>query len=85
MFGLRVVLASVLVSYTLQSAAHKEDLISSSSPLFYLFAIISFSLSCFAGVCSGLTVGYMAISKTEMQLWVNSEDEYERRVAAPIL
>ena len=56
-----------------------------SSPLFYIFAVISFCLACFAGICSGLTVGYMSISKTEMQIWVNSEDEYERKTAKPIL
>lgn len=27
----------------------------------------------------------MSISKTEMQIWVNSDSEYERRVARPIL
>ena len=73
MFGLRIILGTILVSYTLQSASD-EPLIPSSSPLYYMFAFISFALSCFAGVCSGLTVGYMAISKTEMQLWVNSDN-----------
>jgi len=77
-------MAAVLVSYTMQSAVD-EPLIPTSSPLFYLYALISFLLSCFAGVCSGLTVGYMSISKTEMQIWVNSESEYERKVARPIL
>lgn len=74
MFGHRIILGTILVSYTIQSGGHSEPLIPSSSPLFYIYALFSFSLSCFAGVCSGLTVGYMAISKTEMQLWVNSED-----------
>jgi hypothetical protein len=64
MFGHRIILGTILVSYTLQSGGHDEPLIPSSSPLFYIYAIISFTLSCFAGVCSGLTVGYMAVSKT---------------------
>lgn len=80
-----MMLAAVLVSYTLQSGTHKEELIHPDSPIFYLFALISFALSCFAGICSGLTVGYMSISQTEMQIWVNSEDEYKRKVAKPIL
>lgn len=84
MLNLRATLAVVLVSYTLQSGGD-EPLIPSSSPLFYIYALISFLLSCFAGVCSGLTVGFMSISKTEMQIWVNSDNEYERRVARPIL
>jgi metal transporter CNNM len=83
MLSLRATLAVILVSYTLQSG--DEPLIPSSSALFYVYALISFGLSCFAGVCSGLTVGYMSISKTEMQIWVNSDSEYERQVAKPIL
>jgi hypothetical protein len=75
MLSLRATLGIVLVSYTLQSGGD-EPLIPTSSPLFYLYATISFLLSCFAGVCSGLTVGYMSISKTEMQIWVNSDNEY---------
>ena len=78
-------MAAVLVSYTLQHSAHEEPLIPASSPLFYLYALISFLLSCFAGICSGLTVGFMSISKTEMQIWVNSDNEYERTRAKPIL
>ena len=70
-------LSAVLVSYTLQ-AGHGggEALIPASSPLFYIYAIISFTLACFAGICSGLTVGFMSISKTEMQIWINSDNEY---------
>lgn len=85
MRALRLMLAAVLVSYTVQSREHQEELIPPSEPLFYVFAVISFALSCFAGICSGLTVGYMSISKTEMQIWLNSDDEYERKVAKPIL
>lgn len=73
MSSLRATLAVILVSYTLQSGSD-EPLIPTSSPLFYIYALISFGLSCFAGVCSGLTVGYMSISKTEMQIWVNSDN-----------
>lgn len=73
--NLRATLAVVLISYTFQSSSG-EALIPSSSPLFYIYALISFLLSCFAGVCSGLTVGFMSISKTEMQIWVNSDNEY---------
>lgn len=64
MRGLRIVLLAVLVSYTLQSEAYASELIHPDSPLFYMFALISFGLSCFAGICSGLTVGYMSISQT---------------------
>lgn len=73
MFSLRATLALILISYTLESG-HDEPLIPSSSPLFYIYAFISFALSCFAGICSGLTVGFMSISKTEMQIWVNSDN-----------
>lgn len=78
-------LAAVLVSYTLQKKIIEEPLIPASSPLFYIYALISFFLACFAGICSGLTVGFMSISKTEMQIWLNSDNEYERKVAKPIL
>ena len=47
--------------------------------------VISFFLSCFAGLCSGLTVGYMSISKAEMELWKESEDQNQRKMAMPIL
>lgn len=50
-----------------------------------MFALFSFGLSIFAGICSGLTVGYMSISKSEMELWVNSGDETKKRMATPIL
>lgn len=76
MRSLRLTLAAIMVSYSLQSGSYDEPLIPVSSPLFYLYALISFSLACFAGVCSGLTVGFMSISKTEMQIWVNSDNEY---------
>ena len=69
-------LAAVLVSYTIQSAAYDEPLIPTSSPLFYIYGLISFLLACFAGICSGLTVGFMSISKTEMQIWLNSDNEH---------
>lgn len=76
---------AVLVSYTFGSSVKEEPLVPPSSPLFYIYALISFLLSCFAGICSGLTVGFMSISKTEMQIWLNSDNEYERKVAKPIL
>ena len=85
MRSLRLTLAAIMVSYSFQSSGYDEPLIPLSSPLFYIYALISFSLACFAGVCSGLTVGFMSISKTEMQIWVNSDNEYERKVAKPIL
>ena len=85
MRSLRLMLGAVLISYTLQSKVHEEPLIPSSSPLFYLYGLISFILACFAGMCSGLTVGFMSISKTEMQIWLNSDNAYERKVAKPIL
>lgn len=50
-----------------------------------MFAIISVTLSCFAGICSGLTVGFMSISKAEMELWSKSDNDYERKVSKPIL
>lgn len=65
---------AVLVSYTFGSGVKEEPLVPPSSPLFYIYALISFLLSCFAGICSGLTVGYMSISKTEMQIWLNSDN-----------
>lgn len=74
MRGLRIMLVVVMVSYTLQSGGHDAPLIPASSPLFYLYALISFSLSCFAGICSGLTVGLMSVSKTQMRLWLNSDN-----------
>ena len=67
-------LGAVLVTYTLQKKVVEEPLIPLSSPLFYIYALISFLLACFAGVCSGLTVGFMSISKTEMQIWLNSDN-----------
>lgn len=85
MRNLRIVLATILVSYTFQHGGHSAPLIPPSSPLFYIYALISFSLACFAGICSGLTVGFMSISKTEMQIWVNSDNERERKMAKPIL
>jgi metal transporter CNNM len=84
MRGLRLLLGAVLVSYTMQKS-HEAPLIPASSPLFYIYALISFLLSCFAGICSGLTVGFMSISKTEMQIWLNSDSEYERKTPKPIL
>ncbi len=84
MRSLRLTLAAILVSYSFQSS-YDEPLIPPSSPLFYVNALISFLLACFAGICSGLTVGFMSISKTEMQIWVNSDNDYERKVAKPIL
>lgn len=75
MRALRLMLASILVSYTVQSGGgHDAPLIPASSPLFYIYALLSFTLACFAGLCSGLTVGFMSISKTEMQIWVNSDN-----------
>lgn len=50
-----------------------------------MFALISFLLSCFAGVCSGLTVGYMSISKSEMEIWAASDEPEKARVARPII
>lgn len=85
MRGHRLILGAILVSYTLQSREHDDALIPSDSPLFYLFALISLGLACFAGICSGLTVGYMSISQTEMQIWLSSDDEDKRTVAKPIL
>lgn len=69
---LRLFLLFVGTTYTIRAAnltraAEKhEELIETFSFEFWLFAIISATLSCFAGVCSGLTVGYMSISKAEM-------------------
>jgi len=64
MRSLRLMLGAILISYTLQSNVYDEPLIPATSILFYIYALISFILACFAGVCSGLTVGYMSISKT---------------------
>lgn len=64
MRSLRLTLAAIMVSYSFQSTGYDEPLIPPSSPLFYLNGLVSFLLACFAGVCSGLTVGFMSISKT---------------------
>lgn len=76
MRSLRMMLGAILLSYALAHGVSDEPLVPPTSPLFYLYALISFGLACFAGVCSGLTVGYMSISKTEMQIWLNSDNEY---------
>ena len=85
MIKLRLMLTGVVMSYVVQSRKAEEDLIEMGSILFWVYAGISFLLSCFAGVCSGLTVGYMAINKAEMELWASSGSEEEKKIAKPIL
>ena len=65
MLKLRFLLVGVLFSYSLQNSV-EEQLIEPGSFEFWVYALISTALSLFAGLCSGLTVGYMAINKTEM-------------------
>lgn len=42
---------------------------------FWLFLFISAFLVTFAGICSGLTVGYLSIKKQTLLLWIDSPDE----------
>jgi hypothetical protein len=72
MLKLRLMLTGVVMSYIVQSRKVEEHLVEMGSITFWVYAGISFFLSCFAGVCSGLTVGYMAINKSEMELWASS-------------
>lgn len=72
MFKLRLMLAGIAMSYVVQTRSASPEQIAVGSLTFWIYAGLSFALSCFAGVCSGLTVGYMAISKSEMELWVSS-------------
>ena len=85
MLKLRLMLAGVAMSYVVQTRNAELDHIVIGSLTFWLYAGFSFLLACFAGVCSGLTVGYMAISKSEMELWVSSGSEEEKKVSTPIL
>jgi hypothetical protein len=85
MLKLRLMLSGVVMSYVVQSRQAEAHFIEMGSTLFWIYAGISFFLACFAGVCSGLTVGYMAINKSEMELWASSGSEEEKKVAKPIL
>lgn len=73
----RLVLVLALCSYVLGSVSENgtTHLISPHELMFYVYALISTFLACFAGLCSGLTVGYMSISKADMQLLSNSDNE----------
>lgn len=75
MIKLRLMLMGIVMSYVVQTRKVEPDIIPMGSITFWIFALISFCLACFAGVCSGLTVGYMAINKSEMELWASSGSE----------
>jgi metal transporter CNNM len=47
--------------------------------------LISVFLILFAGLCSGLTVGYLSIKKQNLMIWLDSSDEYKIKVAKTIL
>ncbi len=78
-------LSLCLILTTMTRQASHEELVEFGSTLFFLYVLISTALSVFAGICSGLTVGYMAISKREMELKTQSDDPEERKVGEPIL
>lgn len=75
MFKHRLMLMGITLSYMAQSRQAEANVIEVGSFLFWVYGLISFFLACFAGVCSGLTVGYMAINKSEMELWASSGSE----------
>ena len=85
MLKLRLMLTGVVMSYVVQSRQAESHFIEMGSMLFWIYSGISFFLACFAGVCSGLTVGFMAINKSEMELWASSGSEQEKKMAKPIL
>lgn len=85
MFKHRLMLMGITLSYMAQSRQAEAHVIEVGSFMFWVFGLISLFLACFAGVCSGLTVGYMAINKSEMELWANSGSEEEKKTAKPIL
>lgn len=61
---LRLVLGTILVSYTFQFESGARTAVEATPFLFSFYVLVCFALACLAGICSGLTVGYMSISKT---------------------
>lgn len=85
MMNHRLIFLGIMLLYVTQSRLSESSQIDIENPLFWLYTILCIFLSLFAGFFSGLTAGYMAINKSEMELWLSSGNEEERKIAKPIL
>ena len=81
----RPLLALILMSYVARASVEGGELVETWSFEFWAFLLVSVFLILFAGVCSGLTVGYLSIKKQTLMLWMDSPDEQKVRMASTIL
>lgn len=52
-------------------------------PMFWIYLGIAVFLACFAGICSGLTVGYLSIDDLELEIIIEGDtSSKEKREAA---
>lgn len=74
-----------MMSYLARASVEHGELVETWSFEFWLFLFLSAFLILFAGLCSGLTVGYLSIKKQTLLLWMDSPDEEKIRIAKTIL
>lgn len=77
-------MAIVFMSHLTMTSGGGETVETFSLEYWFFFGMSAF-LVCFAGVCSGLTVGYLSIKKQSLVLWLNSPDEQKVNIAKTIL
>lgn len=72
----------ILLSYCVLSEEHeKEEKISFGSFEFYMYIVYALIIVCFAGLMSGLTVGYNSIDSLQLELVLNGGSDEEIKTA----
>ena len=69
----------------LEEEEGSEAKIPFGSPKFWVYVGISFGLTCFAGLMSGLTVGLLSIDKLELEMKLENGTEREKVAARKVL
>jgi hypothetical protein len=68
----RIILTLIFFSCVTRAADHAKQPLSTVEYVIYL--LISIFLCSLAGICSGLTVGYLSINKQSLVLWLDLPD-----------
>lgn len=64
---------------------HHEEVIPFGTGLWWTYFSIVMGLTCFAGVCSGLTVGMLSIDKMELEMMMKNGTNEEKDCANKLL
>lgn len=67
-----------------ESEHGEEAKLNPDEPMFWIYLGIAFFLVTFAGVCSGLTVGYLGIDDLELDIMINGDTADEAKKTAAL-